>query len=237
MIADELRPQGREILDIAHRARTPRDEDRDRIYRALMAGLGGSAAVGTSKVATAAAKIAAKSSLAWLKWALSFALLSSASVGTYAWIARRNMASISAPSVLEATAPQAPPVTMPPAAEPAYDPTLPAPATSRELAAIRSPKSPPAKMAGDDLGQELSLLHQAHAQWRSGNAAHALELAREHARRYPGSQLKFERNALEVRALCDLGREAEARKIADQLRLQAPSSPMSAALKDSCVGK
>jgi hypothetical protein len=234
--ADELRPPGREILDIAHRARTPSDEDRDRVYQALMAGLGGSAAVGTTKVATAAAKIAAKSSLAWLKWALPFALLSSASVGTYAWVARRNMAPISAP-VLETTALQARPVTMLPAAEAAFDPTVPAPATSREPATTRSPKSPSTKMAADDLGQELSLLHQAHAKWRSGNAAHALELAREHARRYPGSQLRFERNALEVRALCALGREAEARKIADQLRLQAPNSPMSGALKDSCVGK
>jgi len=240
--ADDLRPPGREILDIAHRARGPSDEDRDRIYHALMAGLGGSAAVGTTKLATAAAKIAAKSSLAWLKWALLAALLSSASIGTYAWTSRRHTAPISAPTVglpgVVGDFPGSSPNTMPPAAGPAFDSTVsPLLATSRELQATRSPKPPSTKTAGDDLGHELSLLHQAHSEWRSGNAAHALELAREHARRYPSSQLRFERNALEVRALCALGREAEARKIADQLRLQAPNSPMSAALKDSCVGK
>jgi hypothetical protein len=80
-------------------------------------------------------------------------------------------------------------------------------------------------------------LHQAHGELRSGNAGRALSLAREHAHRYPSSQLRFERNALEVRALCALGREAEARKAADQLRSQAPNSPVSAALKDTCVGK
>jgi hypothetical protein len=80
-------------------------------------------------------------------------------------------------------------------------------------------------------------LHEALAASRSGNAARALELAREHAKRYPSSRLGLERSAIEVRSLCSLGRAAEARKIADRLRAQAPSSPLIASLKDTCVGK
>jgi hypothetical protein len=235
--ADDLRPPGREIIDLARRARTPSDEDRDRVYQALMAGLGGAAALGTAKVATAAAKVAGKSSLAWLKWTLAGAILSSASIGTYAYTARRHVGSVAATDAVNPTSQEPSQDTAVPEIAPPLDPiALPAP--SAELGATRPSKvQPSAKTTGDDLGQELSLLHQAHAEWRSGNAAHALELAREHAHRYPNSQLRFERYALEVRSLCALGREAEARKIADQLRAQAPNSPVIAALKDSCVGK
>ena len=103
------------------------------------------------------------------------------------------------------------------------------------------PAQPAPKAAGkpsaDALVQELSLLHEALAASRSGTAARALTLAREHARQYPGSRLGIERSAIEVRSLCSLGRPAEARKVADRLRARAPSSPVSAALKDTCVGK
>ena len=93
------------------------------------------------------------------------------------------------------------------------------------------------KPAADDLGQELSLLHQALAESRSGHAARALELARQHARLYPKSRLRIERDAIEVRSLCTLGRATEAHKIADRLHAQAPNSPVSAALQETCVGK
>jgi hypothetical protein len=197
--------------------------------------LGGATVVGTTKVATAAAKVAAKSSLAWLKWALPVAIVSSASVGTYVWTARRHVAPMATAHVVEATPQEnTAPTTVAPSIDPALQPT----ALSTEPGATHPSKPQPvAKPAADDLGQQLSLLHQALAEWRSGNAARALELSREHAHRYPNSQLRFERNALEVRSLCALGREAEARKIADQLRSQAPNSPVSAALKDTCVGK
>jgi hypothetical protein len=113
----------------------------------------------------------------------------------------------------------------------------PAPVAPPKTTIARPKTQTAAPPTSDELAQELALLHRAHAEWRSGNAEHALDLAHEHARRYPNSQLRFERNALEVRALCALGREPEARKTADQLRAQAPNSPVTAALKDSCVGK
>jgi hypothetical protein len=241
--ADDLRPPGREILDIARRARTPSNEDRERVHRALVASLGGAAAVGAAKVASAAASMAPKASLGWLKWAVPVALLSSASIGTYVWSVKRHVPPpVSTAPALENATQEPSPAPSPtvalsepsPFAEPA---PAPATVTPPKGATTRPPTKAQTESGGDALAQELSLLHQAHAEWRSGNAAHALALAREHAHRFPNSQLRFERNALEVRALCALGREAEARKAADQLRSQAPNSPVSAALKDTCVGK
>ena len=235
MSDNELRPAARELLDVARAARTPSDQHRERAYQALVAGLGGSAAVGTAKVAAAAGKVAAKSTFAWLKWALPAALAISAGAGGYVWT-RESAPPAPAPHV----APQAPPTE--PVAVPApvsEEPAVAAPSALPE-AEIKPAQPLPkasAKPSGDALVQELSLLHEALAASRSGNAARALELAREHARQYPASRLGIERSAIEVRSLCSLGRPAEARKVADRLRARAPSSPVSAALKDTCVGK
>jgi hypothetical protein len=93
------------------------------------------------------------------------------------------------------------------------------------------------KPKSDDLAGDVSLLHDALADSHSGNAAHALELAQQHARLYPNSRLSVERGAIEVRSLCALGRAAEARKLAAHLRTQVPNSPVNAALEETCVGQ
>jgi len=237
MSDNELRPAARNLLDVARTARTPSDQRRERAYQALVAGLGGTAAVGTAKVAVAAGKVAAQGTFAWFKWALPAALAVSGGIGAYVWsmpepAAPSSPAPVRAPAEVEApTAAPAQPLEAPVAA----DSRSAQPEAEIKLAAP-SPK-PSAKPAGDALVQELSLLHEALAASRSGNAARALELAREHAQRYPASRLGIERSAIEVRSLCSLGRPAEARKVADRLRARAPSSPVSAALKDTCVGK
>src|SRR5438132_579565 len=100
---DDLRPQAREIIDIARRARTPTAEDHDRIYQTLMAGLAAGAATGASGAAAATAKVVGKSSLVWLKWALPAALLSSGVVGTYAYRST-NHANAASPAVTVPTA-------------------------------------------------------------------------------------------------------------------------------------
>jgi hypothetical protein len=233
MSDNELRPAARSLLDVARTARTPSDRHRERAYQALVAGLGGTAAVGTSKVAAAAAKVAAKSTFAWLKWALPAALVMSAGAGTYVWSSREP----APPAPAAKVAPKASPVAA--AAPVAEEPPAALPSALPDAETKPTPASPKAsaKPSGDALVQELSLLHEALAASRSGNAARALELAREHARKYPASRLGIERSAIEVRSLCSLGRPVEARKVADGLRARAPGSPVSAALKDTCVGK
>jgi hypothetical protein len=236
MTDNELRPAARSVVELARSARTPNDAHRQRAYQALVAGLGGGAAVGTAKVAAAAGKVAANSAFAWVKWAILAALVASGGVGAYLWSSPHEPAP--PPSVHRAPATPAPAIAAPslPSAEVAPPEAANAVAEASGKPATLPPKAG-AKPSGDALVQEISLLHEALAASRSGNAVRALELAREHAKRYPGSRLAIERSSIEVRSLCSLGRVAEARKIADRLRAQSPSSPLIASLKDTCVGK
>jgi hypothetical protein len=234
MSDNELRPAARSVLDVARQARTPSDQHRERAYQALVAGLGGTAAVGTAKVAAAAGKVAIKGTFAWLKWAIPAALAVSGGAGAYVW--SRSAPASSAPVHAAPPAQIAAPVAVPPPAPVAPETPSVALEASAKPTAASSPKTA-AKPGGDALVQELSLLHEALAASRSGNAARALELSREHAKRYPSSRLGIERSAIEVRSLCSLGRTGEARKVAERLRAQAPSSPVTASLKDTCVGK
>ena len=228
---DDLSPEARELVDLARGSRTPSEEQRDRAFQALMAGLAGGAGLSTGQLA--AAKVAGKSSLIWLKWALPAFVVASAGVGAYLFAGRH-----SAPAAGERAAAVSSPSAVP---TPSLGPVV-ADSDSAPLAVSAAPEpsaappkapSAPLKPSAEDLVQELSLLHQALAESRSGHAARALELARQHAQRYPNSRLRVERDAIQVRSLCALGRAAEARKIADRL----PNSPVSAALQETCVGK
>jgi hypothetical protein len=229
MSGSELRPVARELVESARIAQTPSDAQRERAYEALLAGLSGAAG------ATNAAKLATKSGLAGLKWALLAAALASASVGVYGELKRPRAAPAAA--TLTAAAP-AMSLTLPTLDSSEPTAVLPATSASSEVTVAAPPKVQLAvKPASGDLEQELALLHQALAESRSGNAAGALALAQQHARQYSNSKLRVERDAIEVRSLCTLGRAAEAHKIAVRLRTQAPSSPVSAALEETCVGK
>jgi hypothetical protein len=236
MSDNELRPAARSVVELARSARTPNDAHRQRAYRALVAGLGGGAAVGTAKIAAAAGKVAARSAFAWLKWAILAALVASGGAGAYVWSSRHEPAP---PSPVHRAPATPAPVIAAPAPPTVEVAPLEAPSAPPEASAkpVTLPPKAGAKPSGDALVQEISLLHEALAASRSGNAARALELAREHAKRCPGSRLGIERSAIEVRSLCSLGRVAEARKIAERLRAQSPSSPLVASLKDTCVGK
>ena len=226
---EELPPEARNVIDVARRARTPSEAQRDRSYQALLAGLAGGGAIGT-------AKVAGKATLLWLKWLMPAALIAGAGAGAYAWHTLRHPAA--AENTRSVQQPSATPVAVAPSAAPPADESA-APVASDAPVASAAPalKQALPKPSSDDLVQELSLLHQALAASRSGNAANALALAQQHAQRYPNSRLRNERDAIEVRSLCSLGRAPEAKKIADRLRARAPNSPVSAALQDTCVGK
>jgi len=241
----ELRPGARELIDLARVAQTPSDAHRERAFEALMVGLG-AAASGTPSAASTAGKLAGKSGFAWLKWALPAAVVASGIVGLGGYVTRPHPSStvVTKPDDHSSTIPSAPNVASAPSADlrPAPGTALsaaPAASVTAEASALAASKAPALtkSAAADDLGQELALLHQALAASRSGNAAGALSLAQQHARQYPNSKLRVERDAIEVRSLCQLGRAAEAHKIADRLRAQTPNSPVSAALEETCVGK
>jgi hypothetical protein len=114
-----------------------------------------------------------------------------------------------------------PPVAVepPPVGEP--PPTLPAP-----------PAAPPAPP--DTLAAEATRLREAHGALQGGDAARALALLDEQGA--AGAQLREERAAARVLALCQLGKVDEARAAAARFLQESPRSPLADRVRASCAG-
>lgn len=134
----------------------------------------------------------------------------------------------------------------PPAAEP--DPA-PAAATEKETEATPQPATTPrsrrarrsthrdapaAAPRSDNRGARQ--LFAAERALRSGEPRVALELVREHASRYPDSELGTERNALRAQILCDLGRTRAARRVVLELEADHAEQPLLASVDQACMG-
>lgn len=234
---DEMNPEARRIIELTRAARTPRTEDKERVRRALAAGLV-AAAVSTPGIAAgataakagtagAAAKLAGAGAAAGIKLALSVVLIASVGAGAY-WLTRDRQppAPVIAPAPVETAVIAEPPVAVavPPAAA----------QVAGAEAAAEVEDAPSALPARDPLLAEAALLNKAQQAWRVGNARRALELAQKHAQRYPRSALAFERDAVRVLALCALGRKAQARPLAAALVKRAPRSPLRTSVEESC---
>jgi RNA polymerase sigma factor (sigma-70 family) len=89
---------------------------------------------------------------------------------------------------------------------------------SSGLGAETGPAEPPG------LEEEVAVLDRASAALRKGDAAHALQWLAEHERRFPSGRLVDVRKATRVRALCRLGRDAQARAEAATLQREHPGS-------------
>jgi RNA polymerase sigma-70 factor (ECF subfamily) len=104
--------------------------------------------------------------------------------------------------------------------------------------ARRAPKSGRTPSSDDDavsrLAAEAELLARAQRALREGDAAGALRLLEEHERRFPLGELGDERRGARVRALCGLGRGAQARAEAHRLLRERPDSPVAAGVADVC---
>jgi hypothetical protein len=203
---DDMNPDARRVVELARMARTPGDADKRRVRQALALGIG--AAVAGASSGTAVASAVKTGALVGLRGILAAMLVVSAGVGTYVWVKH--------------PAPE-PPVSAPPAVK------APAP--------VVVPVAPaaPAADTPDPLLAELTLLRQAQKALRDGAPRRALELADQHAKLYPGSQLGLERGALRVFAFCALGRRAEAHALATELLAAAPRSPLRTSLEESCA--
>lgn len=77
---------------------------------------------------------------------------------------------------------------------------------------------------------DLMLLRQARSALAS-NPSRALELTAEHARLYPNSELRQERDVIRIEALVKLGRSSEARQRADNFSARFPGSAHSSKVK------
>ncbi|MCH9681035.1 MAG: sigma-70 family RNA polymerase sigma factor [Deltaproteobacteria bacterium] len=135
------------------------------------------------------------------------------------------------------------PTVLPPAAPPravargAVDPSRSRPTRppgARREAEPSGSDSVPPKAQPSSLPQEAALLGEAQRALRGGDPAQALQLLEQHERRFPQARLDDERKGARVRALCGLGRAAEARAEARRLLLRSPDSPVAAGVADVC---
>jgi hypothetical protein len=86
------------------------------------------------------------------------------------------------------------------------------------------------------LEAETRLIRAGVAALHAGDPAAALALFEQHALEYPTGVLAEERSAERVIALCDLGRESEARSAAEVFLRDHARSPLADRLRESCAG-
>ena len=226
---DDLNPDARRLVDLAREARTPGEDDKLRLAKRLAVPLAASAAVGT---AVGTAKATGILSSVGLKIA---AFVAVGAVGTL--IVTRQLQSETTP-VAPSRAVVAAPPTQP---APVIAEQEPAPAeVASEAAPVPSqkPATPPVvhgSRPSEDLAQEAALLHQAQAAWRAGQSAQALQLANQHAARFPRSQLANERDVLRVLSLCKLGQVQAAKQVGARLLRTAKGSPWYQSVAGSCA--
>ena len=229
----------RRLID-AYRSKGPSEGERERAFAAL------TTAIATSATAPAAAAAAAsRGAIKAFVWSHPLALSGvglgvGCAIALGVWFTRPPTAPAVSPHCAPPCAPARPSVsTAPPEAPPAAATTSDAPAApagplpDAEGSTPTAPRPPVAlkrpAARGDDLAAEATLLHQAHSAYRRGQPAETLALLREHAAKYPHTQLSVERGTLKVLALCALSRIDEARRIAATL------PPRSTALRGTCA--
>lgn len=102
-------------------------------------------------------------------------------------------------------------------------------------AAKRAPKTREPAAQGGDVQAELALMQRARGQLAKGNAKQALGTLQEHARTFPKGVLVEERLVSKARALCDLGRRAQARKQIRVFLKRYPNSPLRDRARGICT--
>ena len=151
---------------------------------------------------------------------------SAAALGVAAGVATASVAAVVQHTVL---APKTAPAARAPERRTAPAPKPPAAVPTREVAPppepalAPTPDLPRARLVPDavpsapgGLAEESRLLEQARRALGSAPAA-ALELTREHARRFPKAALAAERNLIEIEALYRTGQRDRARSLAERL--------------------
>lgn len=252
-MSDELNSDARQLVDLAREARTPGDQDKlriaERLAIPLAAGViagsaaGAAKAAGAAEVAGAGAGKAAGAGLFG-----GSGLLSSAGAKIAAVIAVATVGTAVVVGNL-GTQPTAPPTPAPVVAVPAAAAPEPTPATVEQIPTVPTPPveepkalpvNPPtvhSTTPANELAQEAALLHEAQSAWRAGQSAQALQLANQHAQRFPRSQLSDERDVLRVLSLCKLGQVSAAKQAGARLLRKAKGSPWYQSVADSCAAK
>lgn len=252
----DLGPEARSILGAGRDGDDPKASDRARVRRKLARAIAaGGAAAGAAAEGSAAAAtaVAGKTATLLLLGKIGGGLVFVAALGAGIWFSRPLPPGPAPSASVPVTEPASPATAAPPAPSAAADspsPEAPAaepPAAAAPEAPAPAPASPgragasarPSASAGDapprdPLVDETQELREAHGALQSGDPQKALKLLDEQATTYAGGQLREEREAARVLALCKLGKQDEARaKIADFLR-DHPGSPLEGRVRGGC---
>ncbi|HEY6078995.1 MAG TPA: hypothetical protein VIW29_09345 [Polyangiaceae bacterium] len=243
-MSDDLNSDARRLVDLAREARTPGEADKLRIAERLALPLAAGAAVGGAvSAAKAAAGANATGGALFAGWSAKVAAVVALGAAAGALMVSQRS---SEPAARPASSLSAPVKPRPHQVEPPAAVATPLAAPSQEPApSDAAPSEPPthskpsAQSPGPahELAEEAALLHRAQAAWRAGQSAQALELANQHAQRFPRSQLGNERDVLRVLSLCKLGQARAAKQIGARLLQKAKGSPWYQSVAESCAGE
>ena len=225
-----LTPEGRALIEAGRKALRPSIEDRERVLHALHARLPpGGLNPG------AAAPVAGKATVGLVAGA---ATVGAAVVAALIWTVIPGRAGVDSLATASATprllAP--PPETtslIAPAATATASGQLP-PALPVSPAADDA-RSSPTRRPSDRLAEEVALLSRAQADLHAGRFSAALSVLAEHRRKFPRGTLAQERSAARVRALCALGRTAEADAEVGVLTRSSPKSLYEGQARAACA--
>jgi len=222
---EPLDPVAKELLDAARGGHAPPFGGRDRVRKSIITRVGVSAFAGTALAS------------AWVKVVVPLVLLAVGGSSAY-FIAHRApapvpVAAVPAPIVDDRIAAPIVTATLETHVEPVDTIAAPAP---KPTAIVRPVVTAAPVPTTPSIEEETSLLLTSQGALREGDAARALALLDDHARRFPNGALAEERDASRVLALCALGRTVEAKTAGQTFLAAHPRSPAAARVRASCGG-
>ncbi len=245
---DDDAPIDRSLIDAALPALESTDADKARVRRAVLGAIASSATVASAASAqatTAAASTSAGVGLGFgLAWKVGLGIVAigavagAVSLGVGTHVPEHEIAPSLAPSVREPADVDEAPVEPPAATAPAIA-APPNPVVRRERPhATAVSTTPPSASAPevDSVLEEARLVARANAAIESHDGATALAILAEHARRFPEGQLREERFADRILALCETGDVERARREAASFLNVFPASLHAETIRASCIG-
>lgn len=211
-----------ELVQAGRSALRPTDADRERVFHALQARLGGSPAPDAiERLSTTPAK----ASLGFTKLAAVLVGMSVAGGAMFALLRTKPTPASSTPTTsVSEVAPEVAGDETPQRAPSAVPQTQP----------LDEKRAPSAPRSTDSLAKEVAMLSQASADLHAGRPAAALSVLDEHQRKFPHGGLVQERASARIQALCALGRVTEAQAEVTRLARTSPNSLHLARARKAC---
>lgn len=122
-----------------------------------------------------------------------------------------------------------------PALQAAPSAPAPTPAAKETKPVPRARRTPTPPRSAGDLSAEVDLLKRAQLAQAKGQPARALEILREHRRRFPDGRMAEAREVARMTALCTLGREPELAKAKARFLAEHADSAHAARVRNLCT--